>query len=168
MKEKDFEDLVINTRLSKTSRAAARLVFVDGMSQIDAGAIHDLSPQRMNAIVATVRRAEQKCQPSVAVSGNELVVMVEASYAFAVKTARDELGDQVRIGAPVENSRTIGAIIGRTDFHLVQSVGRNSVMIHDLAKLNRVLPIGKTVAIQYENGHGVVEERTRQQQVQSR
>lgn len=169
MKEEDFVELVKNTRLSKASRDAARLVFVDGLSQAEAGATCNLSKQRMSAIVATVRRAEQDRQaPGAAVGGSDLVAAVEASYAFAVKAARDELGDQVRIGAPAETVRTVGPVIARTDFHLVQSLGRDSVVVHELAKLDRVPALGKSVAIQYEGGRGAVVDRERQRGGQSR
>jgi len=170
MNEEDFMDLVRNTRLSKASRDAARLVFVEGMSQAEAGATCDLSKQRMSAIVATVRRAEQERQTPLAspAAGNELVAAIDASYAFAVKAARDEFGDQVQIGAPTETTRAVGPVVARTDFHLVQSVGRDAVIVHDLAKLDKVPAVGKSVAIQYENGRGVVAEKERQRGVQSR
>lgn len=169
MKEDDFLDLVKDTRLSKASREAARLVFVDGLSQAEAGVKCDLSKQRMSAIVATVRRAEQERQPQSSMVGSkDLVAAVDASYAFAVKAARDELGDQVRIGSPVETGRTVGQVIARTDFHLVQSLGRDSVMVHELAKLDRVPTVGQSVAIQYDSGRGVVVDRERQRGGQSR
>ena len=169
MKEDDFLDLVKDTRLSKASREAARLVFVDGLSQAEAGVQCGQSKQRMSAIVATVRRVEQERQSqSTSISGNELVAAVDASYAFAVKAARDELGDQVRIGSPSEQVRTVGPIIARTDFHLVQSLGRDSVMVHELAKLDRVPTVGQSVAIQYDSGRGMVVDRERQRGGQSR
>lgn len=169
MKEEDFVELVKNTRLSKASRDAARLVFVDELSQVEAGAMYNLSKQRMSAIVATVRRAEQDRQLSgAAAGGSDLVAAVDASYAFAVKAARDELGDQVRIGTPAEATRTVGLVIARTDFHLVQSLGRDRVMVHELAKLDRVPAAGKSVTIQYERGRGMVIDRERQRGGQSR
>lgn len=170
MKDEDFVELVKNTRLSKASRDAARLVFVDGLSQTEAGATCNLSKQRMSAIVAIVRRAEQDRQVHGAAvgGGSDLVAALDASYAFAVKAARDELGDQVRIGTPAEAARMVGPVIARMDFHLVQSLGRDSVVIHELAKLDRVPAVGKSVAIQYEGGRGVVVDRGRQRGGQSR
>lgn len=169
MRDEDFVDLVKNTRLSKASRDAARLVFVDGLSQAEAGATCSLSKQRMSAIVATVRRAEHERQaPIAAMAGSGLVAAVDASYAFAVKAARDEFGDQVRIAAPAETGRMVGTVIARTDFHLVQSLGRDSVVVHELAKLDRVPAVGKPVSIRYEGGRGVVADRERQRGGQSR
>jgi predicted DNA-binding protein (UPF0251 family) len=160
VKEEDFMELVKNTRLSRTSRDAARLVLVEGLSQTEAATSCNLSKQRINAIVGTVRRAERQ---ALGVAGsNALVAAIEASYAFAVKAARDELGDQVRIETPAETTRTVGPVIARTDFHLVQLLGRDSVVIHELAKLDQVPAIGKSAKIQYEGGRGVVIDREQQ------
>ena len=162
MNDQEFNKLVSGTRLSRASREAARLVFVEGKSQVNAAAVMDLSKQRMNQIVNTIRKFEleqQQLTQTMLRDGKALLAVLDASYAFAVKAAREQLGDDTRIQTSSTDSRMTGSVIARTDFHLVQSLGRDSVVIHELAKLDRVPPIGSNVAIQYHNGKGEVVDR---------
>lgn len=166
MNDQEFNELVSGTRLSRESREAARLVFVGNngnpLSQTEAAAAMGISKQRMNQIVNTIRRVEEeRKQVSLATQsdGMALLAVLDASYAFAVKAAREQLGDEIRIQSPADGSRMVGPVLSRTDFHLVQSLGRDSVAIHELAKLDRVPPLGRNVAIQYQNGKGVVIDR---------
>lgn len=162
MDNQEFNELVGGTRLSKTSREAARLVFVHNKSQVDAAEEMGLSRQRMNQIVNTVRKVEQEKQQAdtvAVVEGKTLLAVLDASYAFAVKAAREQLGDDVSIQNPAENARTVGPVLHRTDFHLVQSLGRDTVAVHELAKLDRVPVVGRNVAIQYQAGKGLVVDR---------
>ncbi|KAA0178836.1 hypothetical protein FX016_23170 [Cupriavidus gilardii] len=170
MTEQEFLNLVRGTNLSKTSREAARLVFVEGWSQADAGAEVGLSKQRMTQIVKVVRSAEQKLKDDAELallrqsglsSAALHVAAVEASYAVAVKAAREALGDDAAIQSPKENGKTVGEVIARTDFHLVQSVGRGAVVVHELAKLDRVPAVGKIVTVDYANARATVIDRAR-------
>lgn len=164
MNDQEFNELVSGTRLSRESREAARLVFVgnDPLSQTEAAAAMGISKQRMNQIVNTIRRVEQERQQLSSATqgdGTVLLAVLDASYAFAVKAAREQLGDEIRIQSPTDGGRMVGTVLSRTDFHLVQSLGRDSVAIHELAKLDRVPPLGRNVAIQYQNGKGAVVDR---------
>lgn len=162
MDDKEFNALASATRLSQASREAARLVFVEGRSQVEAAAVMQLSKQRMTQIVGVIRKtqAEQQQQPVPAHS--EAVEAIDASYAFAVKAARDQYGDNVRIDAPGDGKRSIGNVISRTDFHLVQFTGKDTVVIHELAKLARVPALGQNVAIEYANGRGEIIDRSQE------
>lgn len=167
LNDQEFNDLVKDTRLSRASKEAARLVFVSGQSQMEAATEIGISKQRMNQIVNTVRGIVQERinqEPPELVDGRNMIAVLDASYAFAVKDAREKLGDEVRIEVPGEKAKTIGQVIARTNFHLVQSLGRNTVAIHDLAKLDRVPTVGRNVAIQYEAGKGVVLDREQNKQ----
>lgn len=165
MTDQEFNELVRGTRLSSISREAARLVFVEGRKQVEAAAEMGLSKVRMNQIYKTVERLEQEREQRKAPPDSQgLVAAVEASYAFAVKAAREQLGDEVRIQTPGDAARTVGPIVARTDFHLVQSLGKETVAIHELAKLERVPPLGRNVAIQYEQGRGAVIDRSQERQ----
>ncbi|MFC0697976.1 KfrB domain-containing protein [Paraburkholderia humisilvae] len=169
MTEAEFAELIRETGLSAVSREAARLVFVEEMQQVAAAAEVGISKQRMNQIVKVVRQADERrmeeaelarlrqgvARPAV----SESVAALEASYAIAVKSAREQHGDDAHIQAPGPNVKTVGEVISRTDFHLVQSTGRGSVVIHELAKLDRVPPVGRSVAITYSDGRGVVADR---------
>lgn len=165
MNDQEFNELVRVTRLSSISREAARLVFVEGRKQIEAAAEMGLSKVRMNQIYKTVERlVQEREQRATGADSQGLVAAVEASYAFAVKAAREQLGDEVRIQTPGDTGRAVGPVLARTDFHLVQSLGRETVAIHELAKLERVPAVGRNVAIQYEQGRGEVVDRSQERQ----
>ncbi|APA90208.1 transcriptional regulator KorA (plasmid) [Paraburkholderia sprentiae WSM5005] len=166
MTEQDFTDLVRDTKLTQANRDAARLVLVDNMKPVDAAAQSGISKQRLSQILTVVRTAEEKrneSQRAGASAISDSVAAVDASYAVAVKSARDLYGDDTLIQTPNPNGRAVGEIVGRTDFHAVQSVGRSAVVIHDLAKLDRAPAIGRIVAIDYSRGIGVVSDRTKEQ-----
>lgn len=162
MEEAEFDAIINKTRLNPTNREAARLHFVQNMKQIEVAAAVGISRQRMNQVVDTFEAAADKYRKEQAnpqVEGKELVAVLDASFAMAVKSARQSLGDDVQIQSPKDGINAVGQVIARTDYHLVQSLGRDAVMVHDLAKLNRVPAIGKSVAIHYQEGKGVVADR---------
>lgn len=173
MTESEFDELARRTGLSASNKEAARLVFVEQRQQIAAASEVGISKQRMNQIVKVIREAEVKKAEEDALAllkqgrgiggAAESVAAVEASYAVAVKSARDQFGDDTRIHVPKADDRTVGTVIARSDFHLVQSVGRGSVVVHDLAKLDRVPALGKSVSIAYSGGKGTVTDRGREQ-----
>lgn len=151
----EFNTLAGGTRLSKDSREAARLVFVDGLPQVEAAQQMQISSQRMNQIVATIRREQEK-QRTVT---TQPIDVLGTSYAVAVKAARDQFGDDVVLQSPADGRRTVGPVVARTDFHVVQHIGRDSVVVHDLAKLDRAPAVGRDVAIEYAAGRGAVVDR---------
>lgn len=158
MELQEFNTLASATRLSKDNRDAARLVFVDGLSQVEAGLKMDISPQRMTQICQTIRREQKQLRDTNSTD------VLSVSYAIAVKAARDQFGDDVRLSEPVDSKRTVGQVVARTDFHLVQHVGKDGVVIHALAKLDRAPAMGRNVAIQYINGRGSVIDRAQEKE----
>lgn len=163
MNDQEFDKLVQETRLQSKSREAARLVYVEGMSQADASRATGLSPMRMSQIMAVVKKAEADRSEPPAPSVSTPADAIKASYAFAVKAARELYGDEVTIRAPGPADKFVGTAVERTDFHLVQNVGRGVVVVHELASLDRVPSRGKSVAIQYKGGIGQVQERDQAQ-----
>lgn len=156
MNEQEFDALVKTTRLTAKSRDAARLVAVDGLSQSEAASHVGLSTVRVSQIMATLKKAEAERQSPA--TGNS-VDLLRASYAVAVKEARDRHGDDASITTPESSGKFVGTVEARTDFHLVQHVGRNAVVIHDLSALDRVPQTGRSVSIQYANGRATVLDR---------
>ena len=110
MNEQEFDNLVKETRLKSKSREAARLVYVEGMSQSDAGAATGLSPVRMSQIMAVVKKAEADRAIQATPTTSPSVDAVKASYAFAVKAARELYGDDVAIRAPGPMDKFVGII----------------------------------------------------------
>ncbi|AVR13932.1 TrfB-related DNA-binding protein [Burkholderia vietnamiensis] len=121
MTEAEFADLIRETGLSAASREAARLVFVEEMQQVAAAAEAGISKQRMNQIVKVVRQVEERRaeeaelarlrQGAVLPSVSGSVAALEASYAVAVKAAREQHGDDTRILAPSQNGKTGRSIL---------------------------------------------------------
>lgn len=172
MTEQEFLAIVEVTRLNSNSREAARLHFVEKMGKGEAAAEVGISKQRMTQIVKVIESAQEKLQETGrgveqlgVPAGLNHVIALSASYAVAVKQARDAFGDEVSIrrADEQENAVMLGEVIARTDFHLVQSTGRGAVAIHELARLDRVPPIGKTATIEYRQGRASVVERDRTQ-----
>jgi hypothetical protein len=173
MTEQEFLDVVRVTRLTSNSREAARLHLVEKIPQKDAASEAGISKQRMTQILKVIENAQTKIRPQpehvtaalTTPTGINHVIALSASYAVAVQQARASFGDDTNIHVPdnSSNSSFLGDVVGRTDFHLVQSMGRGTVTIHELARLDRVPALGKTVAIEYTQGRGVVAERDRSQ-----
>ncbi|MFD2274711.1 hypothetical protein ACFS07_36060 [Undibacterium arcticum] len=88
--------------------------------------------------------------------------VVSVSYAIAVKEARDLYGDDLTLNRPKDDGRSVGQVVSRTDFHLVQFIGKDAVVVHELAKLDRVPPIGRNVVIDYSAGRGSVVDRSQE------
>lgn len=169
MNEDRFNELVEKTRLSEKTRELAKRIFVEGLSQPEAVIVSGLTKQRVNSIVDTIRKLEQEDQALALGSKHaDPVAVIEASYAFAVKAARDQYGADVNIKRAPENFKLTGPIIFNTDFHTVQFLGRDSVVVHELAKLDRVPGVGKSVSIEYRGGIGQVTERGKGPQERSR
>ncbi len=166
MSPEDFKAIVSTTRLTTASREAARLVLCEGMKNVDVADICGISEVRISQVLKSVRAAQAKLEnEQTRRSSSELVAAYDASYAHAVKISRDRFGDDVAIAAPSVLSRNVGEVTGRTHYHLVQNVGKDKVVIHDLGKLERAPAEGKSVAIEYKQGRGQVvdtsQERTR-------
>lgn len=157
MSPEDFKSIVSTTRLTMTSREAARLVLCEGMNQVDAADRCGLSEVRISQVMKSFRAAQTKLEAEQSRrSSSELVAAYDASYAHAVKISRDRFGDEVAIGAPSMLSRNVGEVAARTDYHLVQYVGKEKVVVHDLGKLERAPAEGRNVAIEYKQGRGQV------------
>lgn len=168
MTDEEFFDLACKTKLSTRNREAARLVLVEKLSQTVAAAEIGISKQRLTQIMRAIRTAEQKRADEAALEklrqGTANIAVLNASYAFAVKAAREHYGDETHILTPKQNGKTVGQVIARMDFHLVQSAGRGTVVIHELAKLDKAPAIGENVAIDYTDGRGIVSNQGRENQ----
>lgn len=171
MSEQDFLAVAKETRLFDRNREAARLHFVEDMKKTEVALEVGISKSRMTQIVQSFEAAQEKvlekarsergAQPQVGINH---VLAVNGSYAVAVHEARDKFGDEAEIRNPRDGESHIGEVIARTDFHLVQSKGRGTVVIHELAKLDRVPAIGKSVTIEYKNERASVIDRVKEKE----
>lgn len=166
MEEKDFLASVARTKLTADNREAARLVLVDGLSRAEVVDQTGKTRQRISAIVGTVERAYAEiCAERAAVTE---VDAVSASYAMCVKVARDGLGDEVIVRRAENDGKYVGALVARTSMHAAQDVGRGTVVIHDLAKLDVVPPLHQSVRIELQNGVGQVKMGQREREGRGR
>lgn len=155
----EFDRVVRQTRLSDTSRDAAREVLVEGRRQRDVASLMGMTPPRLSAIVARVTGEAEKLRSHV----RSPVEVLEADYALAVHMSREKFGGNVQIARPEDRGKYLGEVVGCTAFYAVQDMGRGQVVVHDLSKLDVVPERGMRVAVEYEAGRGrvVVPERSR-------
>lgn len=168
MSEQDFLAVAAATRLVDRNREAARLHFVEDIKKSDVALEVGISKSRMTQIVQSFEAAQGKMleksrsdRDSEPQLGINHVLAINGSYAVAVREARKSFGDETEIRTPRDGEFHVGDVIARTDFHLVQSKGRGAVVIHELAKLERVPAIGKSVAIEYKNDRASVIDRVK-------
>lgn len=168
MSEQDFLAIAAATRLTDRNREAARLHFVEDMKKTAAALEVGISKQRMSQVVQSFETAQEKMLEKARTErsaspqlGINHVLAINGSYAVAVREARGQFGDDAEIRAPRDGEQHVGDVVARTDFHLVQSKGRGTVVIHELAKLDRVPHVGKTVAIEYTNDRATVKDRAK-------
>lgn len=76
----------------------------------------------------------------------------------AEQVAKEALGADAVVVQPKDNSRYVGPVLGNTESHAVQDVGRRTAVAHDLGKLDRAPAVGKSARITYQDGRGVVHE----------
>lgn len=171
MSEQDFLAIAAATRLTDRNREAARLHFVEDMKKTDAALEVGISKQRMSQVIQSFEAAQEKMlekarseRSTAPQVGINHVLAINGSYAVAVREARNEFGDETEIRTPHDGESHIGDVVARTDFHLVQSKGRGTVVIHELAKLDRVPPVGKTVSIEYANDRATVKDRVKEKE----
>lgn len=148
----EFDRAVRLTRLSDTSRDAARLVLVDGKRQRDVVALMGVTPPRLSAIVTRVMKEGEHLRSQA----HSQVEVLEADFALATHMSRARFGGNVQILRPAEKGRYMGEVVGCTSFYAVQDIGRGQVVVHDLSKLDVVPDRGARVAVEYEAGKGRV------------
>lgn len=58
-----------------------------------------------------------------------------------------------------DKGRYMGPVVMETQYHVVQDVGRQAVVIHDKRNLDKVPAVGQRLAVNYEQGRGEVQDR---------
>jgi hypothetical protein len=151
MDAKTFDQVVKNTRHAPASIEAARLVLVDGVRPSEAAAKTGALPAHVSRTTRNILEAERKQRAASGLTP-ELVTVeksLNASYTLAVQTAREKMGQGTVLSAAEPGHQYIGTSIAQTDMHLVQDVGRGQLVIHELAKLERVPVLGASLDIRY-------------------
>lgn len=147
-----FEKAVKNTRHAPVSVIAARLVLVDGVRPTDAAAQTGASLAHISRTTKNILEAARKSTLPEGGSSNELAAIeksLNASYTQAVQGAREKMGSDSLLSAPDLGGQYLGAVIFKNDMHVVQDVGRGQMVIHELAKLERVPAMGAMLEIRY-------------------
>ena len=145
----EFEKLARQTLLGERSLQAARMVLVEGMRQSDVCRETGILAQQLSRALKVLEREATE---------NPLVV----SRALAVKQLRDLKGDDAVVKTPRANELTVGRIVLKTDHHLVQAIGKDHYMLHQLSCLERVPAVGKRVELRYRDGMASIVESGRE------
>lgn len=164
MKESEFNEAVAKTRLSKNNREAARRVLVDGERHVDVCAATGVLSSVLARATGVLEREAAKIREQAAKDHGMVVSGIEASRAVAVKEIRDLLGEQILVRNAPENGLCSGKVLVKTEYHVVQDLLKGQVMVHELAKLDRVPKIGGVSQIRYEGGFGrtLVQSKTKE------
>lgn len=139
-------------KMSSNSREAARMVLVGGMKQELVAQLMGISKGRISTIKKTVvdkileEREQHESQAR----------QIEADHMHLIAFVREQWGDKVRISAPTDDIAYVGPVLARSAFYVAQSLGRDEVVVHNLAKLDVAPTIGGQVSIQYQAGRGEV------------
>lgn len=163
MNEDEFNQLVCKTRLSAKSKEAARMVLVDGKRQVEVCQETEILPSQLSRVLAVLDRENQSqkaLSPQSISSENVLAV----SRAEAVKAVRDIRGEDILVKNAPENGQAIGKVLLKTSYHLVQELGRDEVMIHELSKIDRLPTVGSSVELVYKNGFAEARQRQLQKE----
>ena len=147
-----FERLAKETGLSKRSLDAARLVMVDGMRGVDVADQLGMTKQQVSRATKALYEVEQRLREAGVLETSETAVIernLQASYTLAVLRAREVAGEDTVLSAAEPGQTYSGPTVARTDMHVVQDAGRGALVIHELAKLERVPTLGQSLSISY-------------------
>jgi putative DNA primase/helicase len=75
----------------------------------------------------------------------------------STEVARATLGEQAVVRPAMGNQQYVGPVVGKTNAHAVQDVGRSTAVAHQLDKLDRVPQVGQSARIVYSEGKGSVQ-----------
>ncbi|MCW3587412.1 KfrB domain-containing protein [Burkholderia cenocepacia] len=151
MDAKTFEQVVKGTNFAPASIEAARLVLVDGVRPGEAASRTGALPAHVSRTTKNIRERERKLNEAAALKPELAAIekSLNASYTLAVHTAREKMGTGTELRAAEPGKQYVGTSVVQTDMHLVQDVGRGQLVIHELAKLERVPMLGASLEIRY-------------------
>lgn len=76
------------------------------------------------------------------------------SFADADSIVKQQLGEDARTFIPKRGGSYSGQIIGETDLHAVQKIGKSSAVAHFVSRLDRPLHVGDQASVKYDSkGH---------------
>lgn len=147
--EDDFQRIALSTRLSTRTVAACRAILVDGVSGVEAGALHKMHPAQISRALGVLRDRQEELVESAKTLQSESALL---KYT-AVQVAKNIVGAGLEI-ADAEPGKTYeGQVIVNTHGFLVQKVGRIGV-IHDLGKLEARPTLNAVLEIKYPQNGG--------------
>jgi hypothetical protein len=103
--------------------------------------------------------AGRRLENQIILFGGDKVAKIEKSLRAARGVAAG-ISDHAFMAIEL-NGRYTGPVVGETDLHIIQDLGRRSVVIHDKTKLDKVPAVGQKLSISYAGtGRAVVEIRS--------
>ena len=84
---------------------------------------------------------------------------LQASRDVAASLAKSRLGPDAKTVTPGPDARYSGEVLGVSDYHAAQSIGRGQAVVHPVSKLDKPLKTGHVATVQYRDGRGQVDDR---------
>lgn len=152
MNENTFNQVASHTRLSAKQLEAAKLVLVDGKRPGEAAEIVGTIVQQVSRTTKKLLEVESELQAAGKLQSTQhhaLEKAWDASYTLAVQQAREKCGEGCLVSVAEANRQYVGEVVTKSDMHIVQSVGRDQLVIHETAKLERVPSLGAVIDVRY-------------------
>lgn len=157
MDELEFQQAVGKTRLTDRTSDAVRRVLVGCERQVDVAEDTGILKQQLSRAVGVVEREWEKIREQMAGAHHMRLSQVDASRAEIIKNVRGMLGDQILVRNAPENGLCEGKVLLKNGYHLVQDLLKGQVMVHELAKMERVPKEGEVCRLRYVNGFAEVQ-----------
>lgn len=144
--EADFQRVALSTKLSQRSVEACRSVLVDGLSGVQAAALHKVFPAQISRSLGTLRERHGEMVRSAEAFKDDTAVL----RFTAGQVAKSMLGDSLVVEDAQPGKQYDGPVVANIHGFLVQKVGRNGI-IHDLGDLDRLPSLNTPLTIVYPN-----------------
>lgn len=149
----DFQRVALSTKLSQRSVDACRSVLVDGLSGLEAAALHKMFPAQISRSLGTLRERRGEMVKSAEAFKDDAALL----KFTAGQVAKSILGDALVVEDAQAGKQYEGPIVVNVHGFLVQKVGRIGI-VHDLGNLDRLPSLNTPLTIVYpeETGKGMI------------
>lgn len=145
--EEEFQRAALQTRLKDSTKAACRMVLVQGVKGGEAAAEHKIFQSQLSRGLALLKEK----QSEMSQSAQALQSAETLGKMTAIQIARNLLGVGLGVDDAEPGNSYEGPVIVNNSGFLIQKVGRSGVA-HDLGKLDKNPPLNVPIVIQYAAG----------------
>lgn len=145
--EDEFQRVALQTRLGDSTKAACRLVLVEGAQGSKAATdLKIFQPQLSRGLKLLKEKQSEILENSQAMQSGEAL-----GKLTAIQVARNLLGVGLGVEDAVPGGKYEGPVMVNTHGFLIQKVGRTGIA-HDLGKLEKMPPLNVPISINYAVG----------------